>query len=92
MDGITLSGGGTRLAVIILKGMNLRPEDRPAKGKVRFLAKVLHCTGAPGPDGAKPDKFRGLFELLILLFKQVREKSQIGNQDFLIRGVDHTRR
>ena len=71
--------------------MNLRPEDRPAKGEVRFLAEVQHCTGAPGPNGARPHKFRGLFELLLLLFRQVKEESQIGNQDFLIRGVDHTK-
>ena len=69
----------------------MRPENWPAEGEVPFLAKVQHCTGAPGPNGARPHKFKGLFELLLLLFRQVREESQIGNQDFLIRGVDHTK-
>ena len=64
----------------------MRPENWPAEGEVPFVAKVQHCTGAPGPKGARPHKFRGVFELLLLLFRQVREESQIVNQDFLIRG------
>ena len=91
LAGITLSGRGPRLAVIILKGSNLRPENRPAEGETPCAAKVQHCTGAPGPDGARPRKFRVLVKLLLFWCIRGREEIQIGHQDFLIRGVDHAK-
>ena len=40
-----LSGRGTRLAFIKLKGVNLKPES------FDFWGKGQRCTGAPGPNG-----------------------------------------
>ena len=36
-----------------IKGDDLRPESRPAEGKTSSALKFQHCTGTPGPNGAK---------------------------------------
>ena len=69
----------------------MRPENSPEGGDTPCAAKVKHCTGAPGPNGARPCEFSVLLYIVIVWFVRVMEDIQIGNQDILIRGVDHAK-